>query len=211
MKKKTAKQTPKKGQRRLASVSPMSARLRRLRARQKRAEDLFQEPGILEEIFDYVANGGSPIELAEKWRISYSSLILWIYADPARKEQYERALAARGEFWIQRVLQELETIAVTDLRQAFEADGSLKAMKDLPTSVARAIASVEVDELFEGRGKEREQVGFTKKLKFWDKTRALELVGKKLKMFVDQVEVKGTVSIAEEIKKARERAGVNDG
>jgi hypothetical protein len=57
--------------------------------------------------------------------------------------------------------------------------------------VRRAIAGVEVTEEFEGRGAERKSVGFTKKVRFWEKTKALELLGKHLGIFKDRVELSG--------------------
>ena len=42
-----------------------------------------------------------------------------------------------------------------------------------------------------GTGRDREKVGVTRKVKFWDKPRALELLGKYLKMFTDKFEHTG--------------------
>lgn len=87
------------------------------------------------------------------------------------------------------VLVELVKLAKSDIRKFFNDDGSLKAVKDFPDDVAASVSSVEVDELFEGYGQEKKQVGFTKKLKFWDKPKCLEMIGKHLKMFTDVVDV----------------------
>lgn len=116
------------------------------------------------------------------------------------------ARAARVQVKADDVLRELLRIATVDVREAFDDDGNLKAVKDLPEDVARAIAGIDVDELWQGRGEEREQIGVTRKVRFWDKPRALELLGKHLKLFVEKVEVSADSSFADILKAARERS-----
>ncbi len=79
----------------------------------------------------------------------------------------------------ERVLNALLAIAEIDPRRLFEKDGTLKKLKDFPDDVAATIASIESDD---SNGKVR-------KVKLWDKTRALELLGKHLKMFTDRAEI----------------------
>ena len=55
--------------------------------------------------------------------------------------------------------------------------------------MCRQPASVETDELYEGVGKEREQIGITRKVKLWEKTKSLELLGKNMRMFVERVDI----------------------
>lgn len=184
----------------------VKTRLQLMREKQRRAKVMLGRPYALEQIFEHVANGGSLISLCDEWRILHSSAILWIYCDPQRKERYELAQKARGEWWVQRVLQELETVGMTDIREAFDQAGRMKDIQEMPEAVARAISSIEVEELFDGQGEEREHVGQVKKVKLWDKIRAQELIGKKLKMFIDRAEVTVTGSLASDIQKGRQRA-----
>jgi len=78
------------------------------------------------------------------------------------------------------VLRELKRIGLSDVGQAFDADGKLKPIAELPEDIRRSISGVEVTEEFQGRGEERERIGFTKKVKLWDKTKALEILCKHL-------------------------------
>lgn len=86
------------------------------------------------------------------------------------------------------VLTELLRIATVDLAQAYTPEGQLKPIHEMPEDVRRAIAGIEVEELFSGRGEERSRIGEIRKVKFWDKPKALELLGKHLKLFTDRVE-----------------------
>lgn len=101
------------------------------------------------------------------------------------------ACTARALITADRVVQELGRIALADPLAAFDDEGNLKPMKDIPEDLRRAIAGVEVDELWEGRGNDREQVGVTRKVKFWSKTSALETLAGILKMLHKHVEVTG--------------------
>lgn len=95
---------------------------------------------------------------------------------------------AKSLVTVGKILRELHTLATVDIRQAFDEQGNLKAIKDLPEDVARAIASIESFEEYSGRGDKRDPVGYTRKIRMVDKIRALELCGKHLKMFTDKVE-----------------------
>lgn len=100
--------------------------------------------------------------------------------------QRERALLRDAD----RILNELAVVGFSDARKLFRDDGSLKPPNEWPDEIAGAVASVEVDELFEGSGRDRVQVGFTKKVKFWNKNEALSLLGKNLKLFGDVVTIR---------------------
>lgn len=89
------------------------------------------------------------------------------------------------------ILRELLRIGLVDIRKAFDADGNLLPIHQLPEDVARALSGVEVDELFDGQGEHRKSIGVTRKVKFWDKPKALELLGKHVRLFADRVEHTG--------------------
>jgi len=102
---------------------------------------------------------------------------------------------ARVQITADMVLQELMRIGTCDIGEAFDDNGKLLAIRDMPELVRRAVSSVETEELFEGVGKDRAQVGVVRKIKFWEKTKGLELLGKHLKLFTDRVEHSGTVTL----------------
>lgn len=104
-----------------------------------------------------------------------------------------------------RVLEELGRVAFFNLAQCYDGKGQLIRPDQLPEDVARAIGSIEVDEIFVGRGDERELQGLMKKLKPHDKVKALELLGKHFKLFVEKVEIEYGEKLGEALKAARER------
>lgn len=123
----------------------------------------------------------------------------------AQIKNVSRQRAARVEVTADTVLRELLNIARVDLSQCYTATGELKSIHEIPEDVRRAIAGIEVDEIMEGRGVDAVKVGETKKLKFWDKPRALELLGKHLKLFVDVHEHHGLERLVDEHRAAEAR------
>lgn len=105
--------------------------------------------------------------------------------------------SARAAINADQILAELSRIGYTDIRSIFKDDGTIKDVKDWPEDLARAIASVEVLEEYDGSGKDRTWIGFTKKVKFWDKPRALELMGKHKALFPNKFEHSGKVTLEE--------------
>jgi len=100
-------------------------------------------------------------------------------------------VGARLEITAERVLKELARLAFLDIGTAFESDGRMKALADIPEDTRRAIAGLEIEEMFDGRGEERVLAGQLRKVKLADKTRTLELLGRHLGMFRDKVELSG--------------------
>jgi phage terminase small subunit len=83
-------------------------------------------------------------------------------------------IAIKAEITVERTLQEIARIAYGDRRKLYNADGSLRPMHELDDDAAALIAEVESDEMYAGRGEERVLVGFTRKVKSWSKTKALD-------------------------------------
>lgn len=104
------------------------------------------------------------------------------------KRALDAALAAqcrRVQVRSDDVLRGLLNIAFADVGDAFNDDGTVKAVEAMPTGVRHAIASIEVEEKFEGRGTNQKLVGFVRKIRFWPKVDSLEKLGKHLRLFGD--------------------------
>lgn len=149
----------------------------------------------MDTICAHLAEGGTLITLAEAWDIPFGWISAWISADKDRGARYKAALNDRSEWVKEMLLHELRRVGFMDLRKLFDEDGKLKRPADWPAEVAHAISSVEVDELFEGRGNDRKSIGETKKIKLWDKIKSLELLGKNLTLFTEKVEHSGKITL----------------
>lgn len=76
------------------------------------------------------------------------------------------------------VLRRLVEIDQMDVLDIMTDDMSLKPVSDWPASWRRYLSGFDLAEMFEGRGDEREMVGILKKIKWPDKVKNLELLGK---------------------------------
>lgn len=150
-------------------------------------------PDALETICANVANGGSLINLCRVWDIRYSDAVAWIYADEERKEKYEQSLIARTEWEKERLLEEIKAIALVSVSDVYNDDGTLKQLKDMKPETLAAIAGVESEDHFE----DGVPKAHTNKVRMYDKLRALELLGKKLAMFIDRHEHKVGLTLEE--------------
>jgi len=108
------------------------------------------------------------------------------------KEEVQKAMdkrSERTEITQDMVIDELARIAFLDIRQAFNENGELLEIPDMPEDVARAIGGMDVSKYTE-RGEDG-GTETTKKIKIIDKKGALELLGRNLKMFTDRKEIAG--------------------
>lgn len=83
----------------------------------------------------------------------------------------------------ERVLSQLSRIVNFDPRKLFDEKGELKLISELDDETASAIASIEVTQEFEGKGKTLKLIGYTKKIKAWDKNAAIDKAMKHLGLF----------------------------
>jgi phage terminase small subunit len=108
-------------------------------------------------------------------------------------KELENAAAERAAVNKDMVLKELARVAFVDPRRLFDENGKPKDLTTLDADTAAALASVDILEEFDYNDGNREFVGYTKKYKWADKLRALEMLGKHLGMFTDKVHVDGSL------------------
>ncbi|HBU8850473.1 terminase small subunit [Citrobacter sedlakii] len=105
------------------------------------------------------------------------------------------------------VLMRLVEIDQMDVLDILNDDMSIKPVSEWPKVWRQYLTGFELADMFEGRGDEKEMVGILKKIKWPDKVKNLELIGKHVDVnaFKERLEVSGTVTIADRMAAARRR------
>lgn len=95
------------------------------------------------------------------------------------------------------VLKRLVEIDQMDVIDILQDDGSMKPISQWPPIWRSFISGMDVSELFAGSGDEREIIGMMKKIKWPDKVKNLELIGRHVNVqaWKDKVEHSGNVGI----------------
>ena len=109
----------------------------------------------------------------------------------AARVQHYAAIADRAaDVTVEKIARELFRVAFFDPRELFDEDGRPIPINELSEDAARAIAGLDVEDLFEkNTDGARERVGNIKKYKIANKLQALETLAKWKKMLVDLHEV----------------------
>ncbi|WP_321917802.1 terminase small subunit [Burkholderia cepacia] len=107
------------------------------------------------------------------------------------------AMTARSErtkVTSDRVLQRMVEIDEMDVLDIMNDDMSLKPVSVWPKVWRQYLSGFDLAELFEGNGDAREMVGILKKIKWPDKLKNLEMLGRHFGMFNDKVRLQGDKS-----------------
>lgn len=106
------------------------------------------------------------------------------------------------------LLQRLQDMADADVADLFTDDHQLKPLSEWPSIWRKMVTGIEAVELFDGRGDEREQSGYLKKIKTMRTEKLYEMIGKHVgvQAFKERIEHDATEGFADALRKARERA-----
>ncbi len=109
------------------------------------------------------------------------------------------------------VLNRLVEIDQLDVLDILRDDMSFKPLSEWPKGWRQYLVGFDIAEMFEGSGEDRSMVGLMKKIKWPDKVKNLELLGKHVNVnaFRDQVVVDVTHTLSQRMAKASERASKN--
>lgn len=106
------------------------------------------------------------------------------------------------------LLKRLADEAVADIADLYDENGGLKPVDQWPMIWRQGLVSgIEVEELFEGRGEDREHIGRVRKVKLSDRIKRLELIGKHVDVqaFREKVEIEISESVAARLARAKAR------
>lgn len=111
------------------------------------------------------------------------------------------------------VLLRLVEIDQMDVLDILNDDMSIKPVSQWPKVWRQYLSGFDLADMFEGRGDDKELVGILKKIKWPDKVKNLELIGKHVDVnaFKERVEVSGTLTIADKMAAARKRVKEREG
>lgn len=149
-----------------------------LNAQQKKFARIYAKKG-------HVTNAAKAAGYSPKTAYSQGSDLLKKPEVAQYVAQLQERAARRAEITVAKVLAELGKHAFADIARLYDDNGNLLSMQDIPKSARVTLQSVEVDEIYSGRGESRMKIGETKKVRMTDKLKALELLGRHLKMFTD--------------------------
>lgn len=111
------------------------------------------------------------------------------------------------------VLLRLVEIDQMDVLDILNDDMSIKPVSQWPKVWRQYLSGFDLADMFEGRGDDKELVGILKKIKWPDKVKNLELIGKHVDVnaFKERVEVSGSLTIADKMAAARKRVKDREG
>jgi phage terminase small subunit len=124
-----------------------------------------------------------------------------------RIRELQEGAAKSAGVTIERVARGFFAIADVDIAKCYDKNGNLLPIHEIPKSVRRAIASIEVDEIYEGTGRERFVIGHTKKVKFWSKIDAWTALGRHVGFFTKDNERKMKVTLEDLVAGSGEDEG----
>jgi len=136
-------------------------------------------------IVRHVASGGSLIDLCKIWQIMYADILGWIRFDDVRSKAYDMAVNDRSEWARESILSELRKMSTGGLSQFYDEDGNIIPPEKWTPEMDSVVESVRCKETNDG---DKETSEFN--IKLWNKLKAIEMYGKNLGMFAEQVNVK---------------------
>lgn len=107
----------------------------------------------------------------------------------ARIRELVQEQTNRIEISADAVINELALIGFFNIKSIYDENGALLPISSWPESAGRAVAALEVHELFDDDGPDRRMIGYVKKIKLWDKNPALTNLAKRFKLISDKVTI----------------------
>lgn len=161
----------------------------------------------------YLQNGGNGTQAAvsagysEKAARQAGTRLLSVAAIRQKIAEVRERSFAGMEITTDRILREVARLAFFDPRKLFDSKGNLVKIHEMDDDTAACIASVDHEEIFEGRGENRVNVGVLRKIRAWDKGAALEKLMKNTGLFEKDNSQTGPAAMRELMEALGAKAG----
>jgi phage terminase small subunit len=130
-----------------------------------------------------------------------------VKAEIERRQSMRSAKTQIDAAWL---LERLAAEATADINDLYNSEGGLKPVSEWPLIWRQGLVQgIEVEQLFDGHGEERQAVGTVRKIKLDNRIKRLELIGKHIGVnaFSETVVVKGLDTLADRLERAMKRDG----
>ncbi len=127
-----------------------------------------------------------------------------------RRAERSRVTGINAAWLLARLAEE----AMADIADLYDDAGRLLPVSDWPLIWRQGLVQgIDVEELFQGRGEDREMIGLLKKVRLSDRVKRLELIGRHIgvKAFEDTVNVKGLEGLGDRLARALKRIDEEEG
>jgi hypothetical protein len=146
-----------------------------------------------------IANG----ETTSSWCLSRKLDHGWFMQELRRSRAYasmlQDAKSDREEWLKESIIDMIQRMVSFDPRRAYDENGNYLPMNKMPDDIAYMIKKSQTVRVEQKDG----PPDIVDRLEFWDKQKAIDQLGKHLKMFVDKVEIGQRVTLEESINKQR--------
>jgi phage terminase small subunit len=148
-------------------------------------------------------NAGYSVKTATQKAAGLMNLPKVVARIEALMEARNKRLRVSADYVLLRLV-EIDQMDVIDI---LNDDMSIKPVSEWPKVWRQYLTGFELADMFEGRGDDKELIGILRKIKWPDKVKNLELIGKHVDVmaFKERIEVSGTVTIADRMANARRR------
>jgi phage terminase small subunit len=123
----------------------------------------------------------------------------------AELAKHEAKLSDKADVKVVEVVRELYNILMADPLWAHDENGCVLPIDEWPEDLRRALAGIEVHEVWSTVKKTRRQTGRVVKMKFWSKTASSDQLLKKLGAFTDKHLNKAVESVADALNEIKAR------
>lgn len=160
-----------------------------MKATPAKSIEFIEDPAQLDDMLEAISCGTTMLEWCEEKEIRYGS-VCRAMSTPERKKRLDAAREMRDELLTDMVIRNLREFADVKLKDAYDSDGNLLPLSDMPEGLQRAITGVTVTSSVIGTG-DTASIQTVTKIHTVKPEKVLELLGKYRKMFVDRSEVTG--------------------